>query len=100
MESFIPALVALLILDPIQGAITSQLSALGIPRNSAEKVATCARAAAPTIVTRVGENPGWAVVQVVRFWTGAASPDAVLVEIAPQCAGAVETAKRAIGRSA
>ena len=39
MESFIAALVSLLILDPIQGAITSQLSALGIPRDSAEKVA-------------------------------------------------------------
>ena len=51
-------------------------------------------------MTRVGENPGWAVVQVIRFWTGAASPDVVLVELAPQCAGAVETAKRAIGRSA
>lgn len=100
MESFIAALVSLLILDPIQGAITSQLSALGIPRDSADKVAACARTATPAIVSRVGENPGWAVVQVVRFWTGVASPDVVLVEIAPQCAGAVETAKRAIGRSA
>lgn len=99
MESFIAALVSLLILDPIQGAITSQLSALGISRENADKVAACARAAAPTIVTRVGENPGWAAVQVVRFWTGSASPDIVLVEIAPQCAGAVESAKRAIGRS-
>lgn len=97
-HSIIAALVALLILNPIQGAITRQLSALGIPRDSADKVAACARAA-PTIVTRVGENPGWAVVQVVRFWTGAASPAAVLVEIAPQCAGAVETAKRATGPS-
>ncbi|CAN7614053.1 hypothetical protein LJR090_005319 [Bosea sp. LjRoot90] len=100
MDSIIAALVSLLILDPIQGAITSQLSALGIPRDSADKVAACARTAAPAIVTRVGENPGWAVVQVVRFWTGAASPDVVLVEIAPQCAGAVEAAKRAIGRPA
>lgn len=99
MDSIIAALVSLLILDPIQGAVTKQLSALGISRDSADKVAACARAAAPAIVTRVGENPGWAVVQVVRFWTGAARPDAVLVEIAPQCAGAVETAKRAIGRS-
>jgi len=100
MQSFISALVALLILDPMQGAITRQLSALGVPRESADKVAACARVATPAIVTRVGENPGWAVVQVVRFWTGAASPDVVLVEIAPQCAGAVETAKRAIGRPA
>ena len=45
MESFIAALVSLLILDPIQGAITSQLGALGIPRDSAEKVAACARSA-------------------------------------------------------
>ncbi|KRE22254.1 hypothetical protein ASE66_27855 [Bosea sp. Root483D1] len=99
MDSIIAALVSLLILDPIQGAITSQLSALGIPRDSADKVAACARTATPAIVSRVGENPGWAVVQVVRFWTGTASPDVVLVEIAPQCAGAVETAKRVIGRS-
>ena len=98
MESFIAALVSLLILNPIQSAITSQLSALGIPRDSAEKVAACARAATPAIVTRVGDNPGWAIGQVVRFWTGAASPDVVLVEIAPHCAGAVETAKRAISR--
>ncbi|RXT53902.1 hypothetical protein B6S44_16150 [Bosea sp. Tri-44] len=100
MDSIIAALVSLLILDPIQGVITSHLSALGIPRDSADKVAACARTAAPTIVARLGENPGWAVVQVVRFWTGVASPDVVLVEIAPQCAGAVETAKRAVGRPA
>ncbi|MBD3847357.1 MULTISPECIES: hypothetical protein [Bosea] len=98
MQTFIAALVSLLILDPVQGAITRQLSALGIPRENAEKVVACARAAAPVVVTRVSENPVWGVTQVIRFWTGAAGPDVVLVEIAPQCTGAVEAAKLAVGR--
>ena len=98
MQTIIAALLSLFILDPLQAAIGKQLSALGIPRENAEKIATCARTAMPAIAARVGNDPVWGLTQAIRFWTGAAKPDAILVEIAPQCAGVLESARRTPGQ--
>lgn len=98
MQTIIAALLSLLVLQPIEAAIGKQFQALGIPRENTEKIVACARTALPAIASRVGGDPIWGLTQVFRFWLGAAKPDDVLIEIAPQCAGPLEAARQAQSR--
>lgn len=52
----------------------------------------CAKTAGPIAVDRITSDPLWGVSTTVRVWVGTTSPEAVLVEMAPECRTAVEAA--------
>ena len=93
MQDFIAALVSFFLIEPLQAQMADKLAAARAPQAVIAEVAACARTAAPIIVERATANPWWAASNAFGVWTGTARPEALLVEAAPGCAGAVEAAR-------
>lgn len=57
-----------------------------MPEAVVTQVTACAKTAAPVIVRRATGDPVWLATSAFGVWTGAASPDKILIEAAPGCA--------------
>lgn len=93
IQAIIATLISLLLIDPLESALTKRLAAAGVPDAAVKTVVACGRSALPTIVSRSISEPIWAATQALRVWTGSVQADKILTEIAPQCAGVVDAAR-------
>ncbi len=93
MQDLIAALVSFFLIEPLQAEMADKLAAARAPQAIMAEVTSCARDAAPRIVERVISDPWWAVSSGFQVWTGTARPEAMLVEAAPGCAGAIRAAR-------
>lgn len=87
------ALISFFLLDPLQSRLAERLEALRMPRAAVTQAISCARASTPAIANRVMSDPLWAAGRVYDVWIGGRAPEALLVELAPNCANAVEMLK-------
>lgn len=93
LDTTLAALVSFFLIDPLQAEISKKLVAAGAPPTIAADVASCARTATPIIVERATGDPWWAASTAAGIWLGSTKPDAVLVEVAPACAPAIDAAR-------
>jgi hypothetical protein len=93
MQDLIAALVGFLLIDPLNAEMADKLAAAREPEAVTAGVTACARSAAPRIVEQVAADPWWAVTNIIGVWVGASRSEALLVEIAPGCAGALAAAR-------
>jgi hypothetical protein len=63
------------------------------PRAAVSAALGCVRSSTPAIADRLVENPMWAAWQVYDVWIGGKNPEAVVLEIAPSCAGPMNLLK-------
>jgi hypothetical protein len=89
MQDFIATLVSLFLVEPFEAEMRERLAGARVPREAAQQVAQCARAATPVLAERVMADPWWGATTVVRVWAGATTADAVLTETVPTCGPAV-----------
>ena len=93
MTNVLMSLVSFFLLQPIEQAITGQLTRAQAPAAIVEQVAICTRQAAPAAVDRVTSDPVWAVSTAFSLWLGQESGEAALVRIAPACEPALRAAR-------
>lgn len=93
MNEFFATLFAVLLLQPLGADIDRALEAARAPRAVVEQVRRCQADAAPALRDKVGQDPWWAATNALRLWAGLTTPEAVLVQAAPQCRAAVDTAR-------
>jgi hypothetical protein len=93
MDAIISALVSFFLIAPLQAGITKTLTAAGVPEAVVTQVTACAKTAAPVIVRRATGDPVWLVSSTFGLWTGATSPDKILIAAAPGCAEPVAAAR-------
>ncbi|BAU94052.1 long-chain-fatty-acid-CoA ligase (plasmid) [Methylorubrum populi] len=93
MPDLFAALVAFFLIDPLKAEMADKLAAARAPQAVVAQVSACARSAAPQIVERATADPWWAMANTFNVWVGSKGPEALLVEIAPACAGAVAAAQ-------
>jgi hypothetical protein len=93
MQDLIATLVALFLIEPMQAEIGENLDAARVSQAVVAEVTGCARTAAPVIVERAASDPWWAASSAMRLWAGWVPPETVLVEAAPGCAAALESAR-------
>ncbi len=93
LDNALAALVSFFLIDPLQAEISQRLAAAGAPQTVVADVAACARTATPAIIERASGDPWWAATTAAGVWLGSTRPDAVLVEVAPACAPAVDAAR-------
>lgn len=80
------------LIAPLQAGITKTLTAAGVPEAVVTQVTACAKTAAPLIVRRATGDPVSLVSSTFGLWTGATSPDKILIDAAPGCAEPVAAA--------
>ncbi|WP_027132880.1 hypothetical protein [Geminicoccus roseus] len=90
---FVAALVRLFVIEPFQADFDQQLSRLGAPAAVVQEVASCASAAQPVLIERIGNDPWWGAATIVRLWIGTTSYEAVLGDQVPACAPALKAAQ-------
>jgi hypothetical protein len=101
MQDLIAAFVSFFLIEPLQAKIADKLAGARVPPAVLADVTACARAARPVIVERATSDPVWALSSAVQVWIGAARPEAILAEAAPDCKPAIEAARPfLIGREA
>lgn len=101
MQDLIALLVGMLLIEPLESRLAEKFQSARAPQAVVTEVVICARNAAPIVADRVTGDPWWGVQKAMDVWIGKASPDAILVEVAPACRSAVETARPFItGREA
>jgi hypothetical protein len=93
MQDFMAAVISVLLIDPLQDAMAERLAAARVPKAVVAEVEACARTATPVVVERVAGDPWWGATTALRVWTGSATPEAVLLEVAPDCRSAVAAAR-------
>jgi hypothetical protein len=93
MESIITALVAFLLINPLQAELADKLSAARAPPAIVAEMAACAKTATPLIVQRATSDPWWAASSAFSVWAGTTRPEALLIEVAPGCSGALQAAQ-------
>ena len=93
MHDIIAALVAFFLTGPLQAEIADRLADGRAPHAVIADMAACGRMAAPLMVQRATSDPWWAASSAFRIWIGTARPEALLLEAAPGCAGAVRAAR-------
>ncbi len=94
MQELLAALIAFVLIDPLRAELSQKLEAAGIPPTAVVEVVACAGKAAPAIVDRVLEDPVGAAWRVAGFWSGTIASEALLAELAPECAPALNAAGR------
>ncbi|MFC5418167.1 hypothetical protein ACFPOB_01170 [Bosea eneae] len=99
MDAIISALVSFFLIAPLQAGITKTLTAAGVPEAVVTQVTACAKTAAPVIVRRATGDPVWLVSSTFGLWTGATSPDKILIDAAPGCAEPVAAARAYFAKS-
>ena len=92
MESF-AAVVSFFLTGPLQAELSEKLQMARAPQEIVSSLMDCSKEAAPAIVDRVLSDPFWALTQTFNVWTGQKQPEAVLLEAAPACAGAIDAAR-------
>lgn len=100
MDAIISALVSFFLIEPLQAGITKTLTAAGVPERVVTQVTACAKSAAPVIVRRATGDPAWLVSSAFGVWTGAISPDKILLDAAPGCAEPVAAARAYFAKNA
>lgn len=93
MTEIFAALISFFLLSPLESAISRQLEGANAPRAAVSAALGCVRSSTPAIADRLVENPMWAAWQVYDVWIGGKSPEAVVLEIAPSCAGPMNLLK-------
>jgi hypothetical protein len=93
MHDLIATLVSLFLIEPLQAEIGENLGAAHASQAVVAAVTACARTATPVIVERAASDPWWAASNAMRLWAGWVPPETVLVEAAPGCAAALESAR-------
>lgn len=89
MQDLLAALIAFVLIDPLRAELSQKLEAAALPPAVVVEVVACAGKAAPAIVDRVLEDPVGAAWRAARFWSGAIASDALLADLAPECAPAL-----------
>lgn len=90
MQDLLAALIAFILIDPLRAELSRTLEAAELPPAAVVEVVACTGKAAPAIVARVIENPAGAAWRVAGFWSGALGSRDLLVELAPECAAALD----------
>jgi hypothetical protein len=93
MHDLIAALFSFLLVEPLQGELDRYLTEAKVPVALISQVKDCAQTAAPAIIERATNDPGWAVTSIFNVWYGSAHPEKVLIEAAPNCTTAVEAVR-------
>jgi hypothetical protein len=93
MPDLIATLISLFLFEPLQAEMGENLGAARMPQAAVADVAACARTAAPVNIERAARDPWWVAARAVRLWAGRAPPETVLVEAAPGCAAALDSAR-------
>jgi hypothetical protein len=99
VHDLIALLVSLFLLNPLQAEMQSRLAEANAPPAVVAGVAACAVSAGPGLVQRAAEDPIWAISTALRSWFGAISPEAVLLDAAPDCVPAMAAARPYLLRS-
>ena len=89
MQDLLAALVSFFLVQPLQNELSDKRAAAQAPAAVAAAVQTCAADAAPALVERGLADPWWAVSSTAGVWTGMTAPDALLIEVSPDCAPAI-----------
>lgn len=100
MQDIVAALAAFFIVDPLKAELAEKLAAARVPQALVGELTSCATAATPVVVERLGSDPLWAAGAVIRVWAGLAPPETVLAEAAPACRPALERARPYLSGSA
>lgn len=93
MQDIFAALISFFLIQPLQAEVAERLAGTRVPQEVLTEVTTCMSAAAPVIIDRATEDPGWAVSNALGIWFGTTQPEAVLIEAVPSCESAVEAAR-------
>ena len=93
MEAIITAIVSFLLIDPLKAEMVDKLASARAPQPVIAEVTACAGTAVPLIVERATSDPWWAATRVYSAWVGTTGTEALLIEVAPGCSGAVRAAR-------
>lgn len=93
LDDLLAFLFATFVVGPFQAEMADKLAAARAPQAVIAEIGTCAGAAVPALVERLGNDWQWVVTRAIGIWIGTTSPDAVLAEAVPQCREALTAAR-------
>jgi hypothetical protein len=84
---------AIFFVEPFEAVAREKLAAARAPQEIVRQIGDCARRGGPILADKGLADPGWIVTTVARIWMGTVKIDAVLTDLDPNCAQAVEAAR-------
>lgn len=100
MQDIALALAGALLLAPLQTQLADRLAGVRAPLALVAEAERCVRAAGPAVADRALADPWWATRAAVGLWTGWSDPCAILADVAPTCARAIDAVRPPPGQRA
>jgi hypothetical protein len=93
IRDFVMSLISFFVIDPFRAELNGKLAQVGAPAAVVAEVQACARAAAPALIERATTDWWWTGTTLISVGVGMTTPEQVLVQAVPNCAGAGRAAQ-------
>jgi hypothetical protein len=87
MQELFAALLSFFLVEPLQAEIKERFGTAS--REAVEEAIACVREETPALIQRGSDDPWWVAGHIFQYWAGISTPEEIVAETTPRCAGAI-----------